>query len=180
MNKEEYAEYLKSDHWKKVREAAIDRAVNRCQLCGESCDKFDVHHNTYDNLSNEEDRDVIALCRDCHSLYHVYKGKLPGLDESTDRGKRSNFYIGILNDFRSAIDTAEGMHPEYSVEVFQVIYDRTIVRLECPNPCRHVVMDVRPYRRRGKIYSKEELREIELESRALAKEHDPSPQPTEE
>lgn len=65
-----YAEYLRSPHWQEVRKEALKRANYRCQVC--NADKpLDVHHRTYERLGSELDADVIALCRDCHNLFHV-------------------------------------------------------------------------------------------------------------
>lgn len=67
--KEEYQEYLKSDHWKEIRLKALDRAGNRCQLCS-STDNLNVHHNTYKNRGNEDLKDLVVLCRECHAKFH--------------------------------------------------------------------------------------------------------------
>ena len=67
--KEEYKEYLNSDHWKQIRLKALDRAGNRCQLCS-STDNLNVHHNTYKNRGNEDLKDLVVLCRECHAKFH--------------------------------------------------------------------------------------------------------------
>lgn len=64
-----YQEYLKSSHWRGVREYALLRADYRCQLCNSS-KPLDVHHRTYEGKGAEDYRDVIALCRDCHAKFH--------------------------------------------------------------------------------------------------------------
>lgn len=79
MNKKEYAEYLKSDHWQTFRLTALERAGNKCALCGTLQRIFvselpmvvlNVHHNTYDTLGHEEPTDVVVLCEICHDNYH--------------------------------------------------------------------------------------------------------------
>lgn len=70
MNKEEYAEYLKSEHWQHVREAALERARGACQLCGDDENTLNVHHNNYNRLEEEWDSDVIVLCSNCHAQFH--------------------------------------------------------------------------------------------------------------
>jgi len=65
----EYHEYLKSDHWKKVRENSLKRAGNKCQLCA-SKRLLEVHHNNYANLGYENPDDVIVLCHKCHGKHH--------------------------------------------------------------------------------------------------------------
>jgi hypothetical protein len=69
MNAERYAEYLRSPHWIKVRDAALKRAGHRCQTCN-SDQNLDVHHRTYENLGHEFPMDLTVLCRSCHERIH--------------------------------------------------------------------------------------------------------------
>lgn len=64
-----YSEYLRTAHWKGVREYALLRAGYRCQLCN-SAGPLEVHHRTYQGKGSEDYRDVVALCRACHSKFH--------------------------------------------------------------------------------------------------------------
>ena len=65
----EYQDYLNSDHWKEIRIEALNRAGHRCQLCS-STYNLNVHHNTYKNRGNEDLKDLVVLCRDCHAKFH--------------------------------------------------------------------------------------------------------------
>lgn len=67
--KVEYKEYLNGEHWKDIRLKALDRAGNRCQLCCNT-DNLNVHHNTYKNIGHEDLKDLVVLCRECHSKFH--------------------------------------------------------------------------------------------------------------
>lgn len=64
-----YAEYLKTDHWKIVRRNALYRSRFKCQLCNASA-RLNVHHRDYSRRGAELSSDVIALCENCHSLFH--------------------------------------------------------------------------------------------------------------
>lgn len=64
-----YSEYLSTEHWKDVRDRALKRAKNRCQLCN-GADGLQVHHRTYENIGHEHQEDVIVLCRECHKRHH--------------------------------------------------------------------------------------------------------------
>lgn len=88
----EYEEYLQTPHWeqmKRIAKAASSRSLDpRCQLCG--CDDervaFQVHHNTYKRLGQEDTLDLIVLCIDCHRLFHESKKlweKTPALIRET-------------------------------------------------------------------------------------------------
>ena len=64
-----YSEYLKSEHWQSLRKARLKWAKHKCQLCNKG-GVLDLHHRTYENLGNEEWKDIIVLCRPCHSKHH--------------------------------------------------------------------------------------------------------------
>lgn len=68
-----YEDYLKSNHWQRVRAEALERAEYKCQLCGARNVQFNVHHNSYANKGHELDSDLIVLCRRCHSNFHRRK-----------------------------------------------------------------------------------------------------------
>jgi hypothetical protein len=62
-----YESYIASHRWRtnaaRVRELAL--AQGKCRLCsGEQ--PLEVHHRDYDNLGDERDGDLVALCGDCH------------------------------------------------------------------------------------------------------------------
>lgn len=64
-----YEEYLRTEHWRVTRMAALDRAEHQCQLCSNT-ESLQVHHRTYERLWGERPSDLIALCRDCHARFH--------------------------------------------------------------------------------------------------------------
>lgn len=64
-----YKEYLKTDHWLRIRGEALTRSCNRCQVCS-ATRKLNVHHNSYKNKGNEHPEDVCVLCSDCHKTFH--------------------------------------------------------------------------------------------------------------
>jgi len=66
------SEYLKSEHWQKLRKR-VKRRDKRCKLCNSSV-KMQVHHRSYKNMgdSEKEIKDLVLLCGDCHSLFHTH------------------------------------------------------------------------------------------------------------
>ena len=70
-----YSEYLKTEWWQQRRAKALARAEHRCQVCN-SDKMLEIHHRTYERLGHERDADLIALCHDCHTLFHG-DGRLP-------------------------------------------------------------------------------------------------------
>jgi len=71
-----YDQYLETRHWRRVRKKALRRAGDHCQLCGKN-NGLNVHHNSYDRLGHERKSDVVALCVECHRIFH---GILPKPD----------------------------------------------------------------------------------------------------
>lgn len=69
-----YDEYLKTDHWLHVREAALERDGYRCRLCN-STERLNVHHRTYERRGEELPGDLTTLCQPCHESFHE-NGKL--------------------------------------------------------------------------------------------------------
>lgn len=69
LKKLSYIEYLQSNYWKVKRRLALGRSKFRCQLCN-SDKKLNVHHRSYDDLGEEDIRDLITLCKECHEKFH--------------------------------------------------------------------------------------------------------------
>ena len=69
-----YLDYLKTRHWKQVREAAYHRAENCCRFCNISAADYrlHVHHKTYVNRGCEKPDDLVVLCADCHFWVHRF------------------------------------------------------------------------------------------------------------
>lgn len=66
-----YHEYVRTAEWSAKAEAAKEAAGWRCQICNAEGD-LDAHHRTYERLGHEMPSDLIALCRDCHALFHEH------------------------------------------------------------------------------------------------------------
>lgn len=64
--------YLQSDEWRALRSLAIETASRRCADCGirDETKSLDVHHLTYERLGDELLKDLIVVCRGCHSARH--------------------------------------------------------------------------------------------------------------
>jgi hypothetical protein len=64
-----YGQYLRTAHWYEVRNAALQRAENRCTICN-GTDLLEVHHRDYRRRGAERPADVVVLCADCHTRHH--------------------------------------------------------------------------------------------------------------
>ncbi|HKZ77750.1 MAG TPA: hypothetical protein VJ124_05450 [Pyrinomonadaceae bacterium] len=103
-----YEQYLQSDTWKQRRQATIERANYRCEICGER-DGLQVHHLNYERLGNERPSDLKVVCQGCHWIadsqrkdpdfelppgppnawenIQPYEGKIKGKDERRMKGQ---------------------------------------------------------------------------------------------
>ncbi len=61
-----YREYLKSDHWKKLRARKKKKSCAICGLWGPT----DRHHLNYRHLFDVQKTDLRNLCRTCHDVAH--------------------------------------------------------------------------------------------------------------
>ena len=68
--KDKYFAYMNSSTWREKRSAAIQRAGGRCQICGLSNRRLQVHHNSYERLGFESPEDLIVVCDRCHRMVH--------------------------------------------------------------------------------------------------------------
>lgn len=66
-----YKEYLQTNEWNDIKQKKLKQAGYRCQVCNKNDIELNVHHRTYENRGNEHFSDLIVLCKDCHSLYHL-------------------------------------------------------------------------------------------------------------
>ena len=74
MTDQEYADYLKSETWRKKAEQRMQIDGYRCQGCG-SCgtaeNPLEVHHLSYKNLGNEDAfTELVVCCHMCHKNLH--------------------------------------------------------------------------------------------------------------
>lgn len=65
----EYLRYMNSAKWKGIQQEVLARAGYRCSACG-TTRRLEVHHLVYTRFGNEELKDLIVLCKDCHWKAH--------------------------------------------------------------------------------------------------------------
>lgn len=73
-DRKKYENYIsKSEVWKTIRRLRIEVDEYRCKSC-RGTNNLQVHHKTYENLYNENLRDLITLCEKCHKNVHMKEG----------------------------------------------------------------------------------------------------------
>lgn len=93
-----YQDYLKSEHWKKVRARTIKnkRTGRVCRVCARWSNYIEIHHHTYRKLGKERPRDVAPVCRNCHELIHQTHKEHPNWSlRSTFNRVRRRLYGGL-------------------------------------------------------------------------------------
>jgi len=70
--KQSYSNYLESKQWSNIRKMILMRAKWSCEKC-DSMGHLDVHHLNYKTVFNESLKDLVLLCRSCHSKQHGLK-----------------------------------------------------------------------------------------------------------
>lgn len=68
-NREAYADYLRSDAWKRRAAKILRRADGICEGCLTN-QASEVHHLTYAHIGHEFAFELVALCRACHERIH--------------------------------------------------------------------------------------------------------------
>ena len=132
MDKDNYREYLRSDHWKQVRNQQLEKYDNRCAVCG-SRDNLHVHHIDYSNLGREGNPDLIVLCESCHRTIHGFQGyKFKTTDEMTEK---------IIDSYiQNVIPLIEEQKQKVADEVADIIMTMPIMKKNRNKP--HVVKAV--------------------------------------
>lgn len=97
MTKEEYQNYLRGSHWKKIRDHCQKaKSFKTCVCCKEKT--YDIHHLTYKTLGREKLKDLIPLCRNHHFKFHEW------LWENSDFSVNDVFEWANLNKLKIQSD----------------------------------------------------------------------------
>ncbi len=67
------ADYLQSNKWKELKLSALSIADDKCECCGNS-KQLELHHITYERLTQERAIDMAIVCRNCHQQIHSKLG----------------------------------------------------------------------------------------------------------
>ena len=121
----DYNEYIRSHpHWQKVRKARYEYDNHQCVICHTELQswEYETHHMTYIHLGNEHMRDVVTLCKRCHTIFH-------------NNWKRQDFWRGRENDHWTAFSLS------HTARLCAAYYaeDRLISKdIDGPNLCSQI------------------------------------------
>ena len=71
---------LTKEQWNYIKKAVKLRADGRCEICGAKTYALEAHERwSYDQKKGiQKLEDVIAVCKDCHSVIHIGRTSLKG------------------------------------------------------------------------------------------------------
>lgn len=69
ITREQYADYLRSEEWAARRTKVMQRAGGICEGCRDRPAE-EVHHLTYEHVTQEFLFELVAMCGDCHARFH--------------------------------------------------------------------------------------------------------------
>ncbi len=78
---------LSRAQWDFVKNDAKDRAGGKCKICGKKSNRLEAHERwSYDEKNCVQKlEDVIAVCKDCHSVIHIGRTQLKGDEERAEK-----------------------------------------------------------------------------------------------
>ena len=74
-----YAEKLRDPRWQRRRLEILNRTDFRCEVCASAEKTLNVHHKLYRKGAmpwEYSDRELAALCEDCHEVDHALRSRL--------------------------------------------------------------------------------------------------------
>ena len=104
---------LSKQAWDFLREDAKERAGGKCVICGKKTDRLDAHERwSYDKENGiQKLEDIIAVCKDCHSVIHIGFTQLKGNEQ-----KAEEHFMKVNNcsyaEYRKALGEANERHRE--------------------------------------------------------------------
>ena len=102
---------LSKKQWDYLKQDARKRANGRCTICGKQTNALDAHEVwEYDDVKGVQKlKDIIAICKDCHSVIHIGFTQLKG-----DAVRAENHFMTVNScsyvDMRKALGEANLIH----------------------------------------------------------------------
>ena len=104
---------LSKGQWDFLKKDARGRANGKCAICGKKTRFLDAHERwSYDkNKGVQKLEDIIAVCKDCHSVIHIGYTSIKG-----DIERAENHFMKVNNcsyaEYRKALGEANERHKE--------------------------------------------------------------------
>ena len=102
---------LSKAQWDFLKKDAKERANGKCSICGRKTDRLEAHERwSYDAENGVQKlEDIIAVCKDCHSVIHIGRTSLKG-----DIERAENHFLKVNSctyaEYRKALGEANEEH----------------------------------------------------------------------
>ena len=102
---------LSKKQWDFLRADAKARAKGKCSICGKKTDRLEAHERwIYDAKAGVQKlKDIVAVCKDCHSVIHIGRTTLMGNEERAEK-----HYMKVNNcsyaEYRKELGKANEIH----------------------------------------------------------------------
>ena len=107
---------LSKEAWGFLKKDARARANGKCMICGKACSRLETHEKWSYNVENKTQKleDIIAICKDCHSVIHIGRTQLLGDEE---RAEKHFMKVNDCNyaEYRHALGKANDIHKRYNL-----------------------------------------------------------------
>ena len=103
----DFSKTLSKKDWNKLREFALKRAKDKCEICGFETNDLDVHEEWEFNINKKTQtlKDIVAICSKCHGVKHFKNSVRLGYGEEAQK-----HFMKVNNcsemDFASHLDKA--------------------------------------------------------------------------
>ncbi len=115
---------LSKKQWDYLKLDAKRRASGKCMICGKKTDRLEAHEKWSYNEKTKTQKleDIVAVCKDCHSVIHIGRTQLKGDEERAEK-----HYMEVNNcsyaEYRKNLGKANELHkrlnlvPEWKLDL---------------------------------------------------------------
>ena len=133
-----YSEKLKDPRWQRKRLEIFRRDNWECQHCHSKDEQLQVHHKEYtvENPWDEDDKNLITLCEDCHKFKKELKDLFDSVLNSNKQNKPydlndlSHIKSFIWNIFADIFDSNKITKPvKYNKEIWSALIEYLNIKI---------------------------------------------------
>ena len=107
---------ISKEAWDFLRRDAYKRADGKCMICGKQHCRLEAHEKWEYDIDKKVQKlvDIIAVCKDCHSVIHIGRTQLVGDEERAEK-----HFMKVNNctysEYRQALGKANEKHRQLNL-----------------------------------------------------------------
>ncbi len=107
---------LSKEQWDFLKADAKERADGKCMICGKKTNRLEAHERWSYNTrtATQKLEDVVAICKDCHSVIHIGRTQLLGDEEVAEKHFMKVNGCSYV-DYRKALGEANEIHKKLNL-----------------------------------------------------------------